>query len=226
MTLWPILPEATFGLAIWLRLVSRRFSAAGTIPAGSCAPGTKVQDPALHTRNQRTQAGRRHERRDEARARQTLDLPHLCGPLDRGRFQRALPRQPRQGADGPLGRLRPADADGLRPGPRAGEGRGRQGRRVHRASRRHAGPLRGHPARHHEHVDDDQRDGALAAGALRRRRGRAGRAARRPPGHDAERHHQGVSLARHLRVPARALHAADPRRDPVHHVRDAEMESR
>ena len=31
----------------------------------------------------------------------------------------------------------------------------------------------------------------------RRRRGRA-------PGHDAERHHQGVPLARHLRVPARA----------------------
>ena len=46
----------------------------------------------------------------------------------------------------------------------------------------------------------------------------------RPAGHDAERHHQGIPLARHLRVPARALHAADQGRDPVHDQGGAEVE--
>ena len=95
-------------------------------------------------------------------------------------------------------------------------GRGRQGRRVDRPSRRHAGAVRRHPARRDEHLDDDQRHGRLAAGALCRRRRRAGRAARRAAGHHAERHHQGIPLARHLCVPARALHAAGQGRDPVH----------
>ena len=40
--------------------------------------------------------------------------------------------------------------------------------------------------------------------------------ARGPPGHDAERHHQGVPLARDLRVPARAVHAADRRHRRLH----------
>ena len=43
--------------------------------------------------------------------------------------------------------------------------------------------------------------------------------------HHAERHHQGVSLARHLCVSAGALDAADQGHDPVHDPRDAEMES-
>ena len=43
--------------------------------------------------------------------------------------------------------------------------------------------------------------------------------------HDAERHHQGISLARHLRVPAGAVDAADQGRDPVHDQGNAEMES-
>ena len=34
--------------------------------------------------------------------------------------------------------------------------------------------------------------------------------------HDPERHHQGISLARHLRVSAGALDAADQGHDPVH----------
>ena len=42
--------------------------------------------------------------------------------------------------------------------------------------------------------------------------------------HHAERHHQGVSLARHPRVSAGALHAADQGHDPVHDPGDAEME--
>ena len=81
------------------------------------------------------------------------------------------------------------------------------------------------PLERDEHLDDDQRDGRLAARALHRRRRRAGRAARQAAGHDPERHHQGISLARHLRVSAGALHAADQGHDPVHHQGDAEMES-
>ena len=38
----------------------------------------------------------------------------------------------------------------------------------------------------------------------------------RAQGHDPERHHQGVPLARHLRVPARPLDAADRRHGRVH----------
>ena len=43
--------------------------------------------------------------------------------------------------------------------------------------------------------------------------------------HDPERHHQGISLARHLCVSAGAVDAADQGRDPVHDQGDAEMES-
>ena len=48
----------------------------------------------------------------------------------------------------------------------------------------------------------------------------------RPPAgrHHPERHHQGVPLPRHLRVPARALAAADHRRDRLHRPRDPEVE--
>src|SRR5713101_22442 len=56
--------------------------------------------------------------------------------------------------------------------------------------------------------------------ALADEQGRARKAHR----HHPERHHQGISLARHLRVSARALDAADQGHDPVHHPRDAEME--
>src|SRR6267154_1732424 len=48
------------------------------------------------------------------------------------------------------------------------------------------------------------------AGAVHRGRRRAGRRTVRPSGHHAERHHQGISVARHLRVSARPFHAADP----------------
>ena len=77
----------------------------------------------------------------------------------------------------------------------------------------HLGDMRalfdGIPLGDDEHLDDHQRHGAVAAGALHRGRRGAGRAARKPAGHDAERHHQGISLARHLRLSAGALAAAD-----------------
>ena len=45
-------------------------------------------------------------------------------------------------------------------------------------------------------------------------------------GHDAERHHQGISVARHLRVPARAVAAADQGHDRVHHAGTARSGTR
>ncbi len=124
-------------------------------------------------------------------------------------LERALPAQPRQGPDGALGRVRSADADRLRPRSRARPRRGRQGRRLDRPQGRHAHALRWHPARRDEHVDDDQRHGRLAVGPVCDRRGGE---RDRPCGahrHDPERHRQGVPVARDLRVPTRALDAAD-----------------
>ena len=105
------------------------------------------------------------------------------------------------------------------------QGRGRQGRRAGRPSRRHARAVRPDPARLDEHLDDHQRHRGVADGALHRGRRRAGRAAHGADRHDPERHHQGVSLARHLCVSAGALHAADQGRGDLHHDRIAEMES-
>ena len=42
--------------------------------------------------------------------------------------------------------------------------------------------------------------------------------------HDPKRHHQGVPLARHLRLPARAIDAADRRHGRLHGERGAELE--
>ena len=122
-----------------------------------------------------------------------------------------------QGTDRPVGRLRSADPDRLRQRPRAGERRGRQSRRAGQPSRRHARAVRRHPARHDEHLDDHQRHRGVADGALHRGRRRTGRAARQPARHDPERHHQGISVARHLRVSAGAVDAADQGRGDLHH---------
>ena len=92
---------------------------------------------------------------------------------------------------------------GYDPDHAAGPRRGRQGRRPDRAPGRHARALRRHPARADEHLDDDQRDGDVAAGALPGRRRGAGRRHRQAHRHHPERHHQGVPLPRDVRVPAR-----------------------
>ena len=144
-------------------------------------------------------------------SRETLALPHLCGPFHRRRVQPALPRQSGQGPDRPVHRLRPAHPDRLRQRPRAGARRSGQGGRARFPHRRHAHPAGRHSAGHHEHLDDHQCHGRLAPGALRGGGRRAGGTARQPLGHDAERHHQGISLARHLCLPAGALAEADHR---------------
>ena len=93
--------------------------------------------------------------------------------------QRALPHQPGQGPDRPLGRLRPADPDRLRRRPPAGPRRGRQGRRPDRPHRRHG--ARCSTASRSSEMNTSMTINAhrgLAARALRRRRRDAGR--RRP----------------------------------------------
>ena len=61
--------------------------------------------------------------------------------------QRALPLPARAGPARPLGRVRPADADGPRLRRPARARRGRPGRRRDRLARRHGGAVRRHPAR-------------------------------------------------------------------------------
>ena len=158
---------------------------------------------------------RAHER-NFTQAKQALVVPHLCRPFDRQGLQRALPAEPCQGPDRALGRLRPADPDRLRPRPPPSPRRGRQGRRADLPSRRHAEPVSGHPARRDEHLDDYQCDGGLAARALCRARRGAGRRPRKAHGHSAERHSEGISLARDLHLPAGAIASADQGRDRLY----------
>ena len=70
--------------------------------------------------------------------------------------------------------------------------------------------VRRHPARRDEHVDDDQRDRDVAARHVPRARRRAGRRRRVARGHDAERHREGVPVARHVHLPARGVDAGSP----------------
>ena len=158
------------------------------------------------------------------RAGPSLGDAHLRRALRRPAFERALPPQPRQGPDRPLGRLRPPDPDRLRPRPHPRPRRGRQGRRLDRPQGRHARAARRHPARRDEHVDDDQRHRGLAARPLRHRRRRERSRSPRAQGHDPERHHQGVPVARDVRLPARPVDAADRRHGRLQRQRDPELE--
>ncbi len=94
---------------------------------------------------------RRRGRGSRAMTRSTerdraVDHAHVLGSLHRGGLQRAVPHEPRQGPDRPVRRLRPADADRLRPRLADGPRRGRQGRRADQPPRRHAHAARRHPA--------------------------------------------------------------------------------
>ena len=113
---------------------------------------------------------------------------------------------------------------GYDPDIAAGPGRGRQGRRAGAAPRRDAHAVRRHPARRDEHVDDDQRDRDVVARHVPRARRRAGRAARVARGHDAERHLEGVPVARHVHLPARRVEAAHRRPHHLHGEERADVE--
>ena len=77
----------------------------------------------------------------------------------------------------------------------------------------HLGDMRalfeGIPLDADEHLDDHQRHRPVADGPLYRRRRGTGRAAREAARHDAERHHQGISVARLLCLPAGPVAPAD-----------------
>ena len=141
--------------------------------------------------------------------------------------QRALPLPARAGPDRALGRVRPADADGLRLRPRRAPRRGRPGRRGDLDARRHGGAARRAAARPGLHLDDDQRHRADPAGVLRRG-GRSSAACPRAKlgGHGAERHAQGVHRARHLHLSARAVAAPDHRRVRVLRARSCRSGTR
>ena len=147
-------------------------------------------------------------------ARSSLDDPHLLRALHGQGQQRALPVEPRQGADRAC---RSPSTCRPRPGydPDHVLAKGEVGKVgvpvVHLGP--HGRAARRHPAGRDEHVDDDQRAGRVAARALRRQRRAPGRAEPGPAGHHPERHRQGVPVPRHLHLPAAAVPPADRRHD-------------
>ena len=153
-----------------------------------------------------------------------LDHAPVRGVRDRRRDQRALPLPPRPGPDRPVGRLRPADPDGLRQRRPGGGGGGRPGRGPDLLAGRHGGPVRGHPAGRGQHLDDDQRHGADPARPVRGGGRAAGRRSRRDLGHDPERHPQGVHRPGDLDLPAPGVDAAGDRRVRVRRPRAPQVE--
>ena len=83
------------------------------------------------------------------------------------------------GPEGPLGRLRSRHPSRLRFRPSARLGRCGHGGRRHRLHLRHAHPVRRHPARPDERVDDHERRGAADPRALHRGGRGTGRAGRK-----------------------------------------------
>ena len=109
-------------------------------------------------------------------------------------------------------RLRPPHPDGARLRSPHGAGRGGQGRRGHRHPRRHAPPLRRHPAGRGLHLDDDQRHRRRSCCCSMSWWPRSRGSHRQPdPGDGAERHPQGVRGPGHLHLPAAPVDAAGHR---------------
>ena len=83
-----------------------------------CDPSRRVTDPTSLTRGGTDRAyPQPHERQPRRATREgpSLGDADVRRPLDGRGVQRALPDQPGQGPDRPLGRLRPAHPDRLRP---------------------------------------------------------------------------------------------------------------
>ena len=132
-------------------------------PRGARAPREPAGAAALHPRA----AG------DDV-CRAAVDDPAVRRLLDGGESQRLLPQGAGGGAAGGERRLRPRHPPRLRQRPRAGDRRRGQGRGGDRLGRGHEDPLRRHPARQGQRVDDDERGGDPGAGELHRRRRGAG----------------------------------------------------
>ena len=135
-----------------------------------------------------------------------------------------LPRKSAGRADGAVDRLRSRHPSRLRQRPSASRRRCRQGRGRDRQRRGHEDPVRRHPARPDERVDDDERRGIAGLGRLYRRRRRAGRRAGQAPGHDPERHPQRIHGPQHLYLPARAVDADRRRHYRIHRPAHAQVQ--
>ena len=169
-----------------------RISATARRARAAQAPQGAVRDRRRHRDQGRLRPGRCTRRpptppgRVPVHARRPADdVPRPAvddAPVRRVRHRRRVepPLQvpARAGRQGPVGRVRSADADGPRLGSPDGARRGRPGRRRDRLARGHARAVRRHPARRRLDVDDDQRDRGDAARALHRGRRGARRAAR------------------------------------------------
>ena len=116
------------------------------------------------------------------------------------------------GGTGPERRLRPPDAHGPRPRPRALARRSGEVRRQRRLARRHGAAVRRHHARRHHDVDDDQLAGVDDLRDVPRRRRKAGRRLADAVGHDPERHPERVHRAEGVHLPAAPVDAAHHRR--------------
>ena len=149
----------------------------------------------------------------------------LLGPLHGQGVERAVPHEPRQGADRSLDRLRLAHSNRLRPRLADGVGRSRKGRRSGRTRGPHAHSARWHSARSDEHVDDHQRDRRVAARAVRGQRRRSRCSARRVARNHAERHRQGIPVARHVHLPADSVASSHRRHGRVVRQQHAQVES-
>ena len=144
-----------------------------------------------------------------------VDGPAVCRVLDGGRVERVLPAEPRGRTEGPVGRVRPGHASGLRLGQRTRSRRRRQGRRRDRHGRGHEDPLRSDPARSDVGIDDHERCGAPRHGLLHRRGRRAGRRSRTAEWDHSERHPEGVHGPEYVHLPADAVDAHHRRYLPV-----------
>ena len=149
-------------------------------------------------------------RHTPAEARGPLGLPHLLRAQLRAREQRALPHEPRARArpasrSPSICRRRPATTPTTR---------SRAARSARSACR---SPRRGHGGRCSSDIPLDQMNTSMTINATASWllalyvavAERQGVAAERARGHDAERHRQGVPLARDVRLPARALAPPD-----------------
>src|SRR2546428_322753 len=129
-------------------------------------------------------------------SRQAVDDAPVRG-LRHGRRDECPVSPPaRRRTDGPVGRVRSADPDGLR----LRSSHGGRGSGTRRCGDRQRGGSRAavswHLARSRLHVHDDQRDSGDSARDVYRRRRGTGRPAHQAPGHPAERHPQGIHRAR------------------------------
>ena len=117
---------------------------AAAAPHGERRAGSAARTASASTTTGSSRYCRRYDPLvgENGRGRPALGDADVLGSFVGARVERALPDQPGQGPDRPLGRVRPPHPDRLRPRPPARPRRGRQGRRAGTAPRRDARAVR------------------------------------------------------------------------------------